>query len=84
MYWRERDGAVKFANKFTGNQFMTVPVVSEGGEKLAEGTGLRIYHPVIQPESTPRSVFIITDLESFLIRVILCLVYCGMFIEDST
>ncbi|KAL5252880.1 hypothetical protein ACHWQZ_G015595 [Mnemiopsis leidyi] len=54
VYWREKDGAVKFANKFTGNQFMTVPVVSEGGEKLAEGTGLRIYHPVIQPESTPR------------------------------
>ena len=56
VYWRERDGEVKFANKFTGNQFMTVPVVSEGGEKLAVGSGLRIYHPVIQPESTPRYI----------------------------
>ncbi|XP_063677803.1 low-density lipoprotein receptor-related protein 2-like isoform X1 [Bolinopsis microptera] len=54
VYWRERDGEVKSANKFTGNQFVTERVVSALGEKLAVGMGLRIYHPVIQPESTPR------------------------------
>ena len=54
VYWRERDGEVKSANKFTGNQYVTERVVSASGEKLAVGTGLRIYHPAIQPESTPR------------------------------
>jgi len=56
VYWREKSGGIKSANKFTGNQFMTESVVSESGDRLSEGTGLRIYHPAIQPQSESRCV----------------------------